>query len=143
MIKYSLCGSAYTNYFKSGFNLIALKKSCGSKTLAHEIGHTAGCFHQRSLDAEDRWYEYKSKYNYGAYFKPKQGTWGKGGYVSGYRTVMTYYKSGYWNVAPVFSSWRKKVKFEGYNTGTSEHTDNAWVLTQNRFVYEVAGDESG
>merc|ERR1711915_674333 len=31
----------------------------------------------------------------------------------------------------------------GYNTGTSEYTDNAAVLTRNRFVHANNGDESG
>ena len=112
---------------------VTVKSAVDRFVLAHEIGHNFGCHHdlyQQSLDPEDEtnpWYEY----GYGHHIE------------GGYRTILAYYKEGFSPVVNYHSNPSVILNQTGTPTGIAGLSNNAYVITKNRFAMASNGDESG
>ena len=107
-------------------------KSCalGYYTFGHELGHNFGCHHDPDSDTN-------TDFSYGHGHLIEQGVASKG-----YRTVLAYSSSNhetrvnyYSNPAVIFSETQTA-------TGVSGLSNNARVITENRFAFASLGDES-
>jgi len=121
------CG--YANLFNKQYAVSVTLKSCaiGVYTFAHEIGHNFGADHDPGN-------------SYGLI------SYGQGHLIlpsgSGYRTIMAYGANGHQTRVNYWSN--PDVKFPATNTptGIKGVSNNARVLTENRFVLAAYGDES-
>ena len=112
---------------------ITVKSNVYGFVLAHEIGHNFGCHHdlyQQSLDPEGEtnpWYNY----GYGHHIE------------GGYRTILAYNKEGFGPRVNHHSNPSVILNQTGTPTGIAGLSNNAYVITKNRFAMAGNGDESG
>ena len=91
--------------------------SAPSTTFSHEIGHNHGCGHDAG--------------NGNSLFPWSRGDYFTGG-STGYRTVMSYQKTGFNTRAPVFSS--PAVQYKGGTTGTAQSDNKKCIIQTNPVV---------
>ena len=123
------CG--YANFFNRRYALQVVQKSCalGYYTFGHELGHNFGADHDPRVVPRPR-----VSYGRGHLILPSG---------SRYRTVMAYGTDGHWTRVNYWSN--PDVIFPATNTPTGVRgvSNNARVLTENRFTLAAYGDESG
>jgi len=131
--KAGYCG--FANYFNAQYGVSVVKKSCalGYYSFGHEAGHNLGADHNPRVA-----------------MKPIKGD-GHGHLItprgltrrSGYRTIMSYNAWGHRTRVNYWSSPNIIYPVTGTPTGVAGISDNARVITQNRFAVAKYGDESG
>jgi len=121
------CGLAYGNYaFKIGKTISVVETSCatGYFSFGHEIAHNFGVDHNKEEGTNP-------------YF-----SYGHGHLIDGgFRTILGYHSSGHGKRVNYYSN--HLVKYRGAPTGIRGISNNARLLTENRFVVAALGDERG
>merc|ERR1719219_2302139 len=117
---------------KVGFCLKS--RANGDYTFAHELGHTMGAYHNRETGHINP-----------VHSKGQGHLIAKGTANTGLRTIMAYPSEGHpWSgMRNFWSNPRMTLPESGTPLGVEGVSDNAGVLTKNRFTYAATGDESG
>jgi len=113
--------------YEGGPTFSTVKKSCalGYFTIGHELGHNFGCHHNKEQDTN------------------KNIPFGHGHLIEGgARTIMAYHVSGYDSKVNYYSNPEVIYPGTGTPTGVEGISNNAAVITKNRFAMAALGDES-
>ena len=113
--------------YEGGPTFSTVKKSCalGYFTIGHELGHNFGCHHNKEQDTN------------------KNIPFGHGHLIEGgARTIMAYHVSGYDSKVNYYSNPDVIYPGTGTPTGVEGVSNNAAVITNNRFAMAALGDES-
>ena len=126
------CGAGYLGTYSQGWTISFAQKSCalGGLTFGHEIGHNFGCHHDILADTN-------TLFSYGHGHHIAQGT-----ASFGYRTILAYYAENHYTRANYYSNPAVILPATGTPTGVAGVSNNAAVITQNRFMFAALGDES-
>ena len=134
LIQWSLsgCGIAYTDTWDNGYTISVTKKSCatGYFSFGHELGHNFGALHDP--DNSDNNY-----YTYGHAHLIEQGS-----ASTGYRTILAYNAYNHYTRVNYYSNPDVTYPITGTPTGVAGLSNNAAVITKNRFAFAAVGDES-
>eukprot|EP00095_Tigriopus_kingsejongensis_P011820 maker-scaffold423_size175618-snap-gene-0.9 protein:Tk11820 transcript:maker-scaffold423_size175618-snap-gene-0.9-mRNA-1 annotation:"hypothetical protein" len=124
--KFGACGGAISNNTEVPLGVINKGCALGYYSFGHELAHMFGCGH--NSEATKKGYY---PYGFGKFLNPPTN--------SGYRTIMSYGRSGYNRRINYFSG--PNIVYQGIRTGDESH-DNARLLTEKRFIISQIGDES-
>ena len=121
----------YIGAYQSGYALSICKKSCavGYYTFGHEVGHNFGAGHDIRVYPNPF-----ISYGRGHLIQPTGST---------YRTIMAYGTTGHWTRVNYYSSPDVTFPATGTSTGIAGVSNNARVITENRFKIAALGNESG
>ena len=124
---YVLCLGAY----QSGYAISIIKKSCavGYYTFGQMLGQNFGADHDIRVSPKPF-----IPYGRGHLILPTGST---------YRTILAYGTTGHWNRVNYYSSPHVIFPATGTPTGIAGVSNNARVITENRFKIAALGDESG
>ena len=127
------CGIAFLVPANDQWTFSANVKSCISGfTFGHEIGHNFGCHHDIYSEPDGN---YLYSYGMGHHIE-------KGSQSEGASTIMAYWRSGYDTRVNYHSNPSVILPWTGTPTGVAGVSNNAAVITGNRFVMAANGDES-
>jgi len=131
-IDFNSCGVGYLATYDSGWTISVAQKSCalGYYTFAHEIGHNFGCHHDP--DNADNSY-----FSYGHAHHIEQGVASKG-----YRTILAYSAANHQTRLNYYSNPLQVLDITQTSLGVADLSDNARLITENRFAFAANGDES-
>ena len=107
--------------------------SIGYFSFGHEVGHNLGADHNPSVVPKSLKGD-----GHGHLITP-QGLTAR----TGYRTIMSYYAWGHRTRVNYWSSPNIIFPVTGTPTGVAGISDNARILTKNRFTVAAYGDETG
>lgn len=126
------CGVAYMNTLRSGYTVSVSKKVCaqGYYSFGHEVGHNIGLAHDPRT-SRNRVFPY----GHGHLIK-------KGRARRGLRTILAYRRHGHELRVNYYSNPDVIHPMTGTPTGLSGQSNNAAVLTKNRWALAAIGDES-
>jgi len=126
------CGRGYINTIRSGTTVSVTKKSCalGYYSFGHELGHNIGLTHNIEV-AQNRNYAY----GHGHLIA-------KGRHSTGYRTILAYSANGHRTRVNYYSNPDVIYPSTGTPTGVTGVSNNARILTENRFALAEVGNES-
>jgi len=132
VIDFDSCGYGYTNSIGSGTTVSVAMKRCalGYYSFGHEIGHNIGLTHNKEA-ATNRNYPY----GHGHLIA-------KGSHYTGARTVLAYNANGHRSRVNWYSNPNVNFPTTGTPTGVAGVSNNAKLLTENRFALAAVGDES-
>ena len=132
VLNLNYCGVAWFNTINSGATFSVTAKSCatGYYSFGHEIGHNIGAHHNPDVATNNA-------FPYGTGHLIEQGT-----ASTGLRTIMAYNKAGYSTRVNYWSNPAVNHPLTGTPTGVAEVSNNAAVLTQQRFNLAMVGDET-
>lgn len=122
-------GIAYLNGISNGCTISVVQKdyALGTNVVGHELGHNIGLYHNREvLNSNNPHFSY----GYGHLID------------EGYVTIMSYQDFKHLNFANYYSNPDVKFPKTGTPTGIAGVSDNARVLTEQRFKMINIGDES-
>ena len=107
-------------------------KSCaiGGYTFGHELGHNFGCHHD-IVSATNTYFSY----GHGHHIEQGQAS-------QGYRTVLAYTAPNHRARANYYSNPAVILPITGTPTGVEGVSDNARVITENRFAFASLGNEA-
>ena len=107
-------------------------KSCalGIYVFGHELGHNFGCHHD-ILVADNTYFSY----GHGHHIE-------QGDASHGYRTIMAYWAPNHHVIANYYSNPSVDFPITQTPTGVADVSNNARVITENRFAFAANGDES-
>jgi len=127
------CGYGFVNTVFSCNTFSITKKSCatGYFSFGHELSHNFGAHHNPEALSED---EEQSGDGYGHLIQPTGPT-----KYSGYRTIMAYHADGHSKRVNYYSN--PDVLFKNNPTGIEGLSNNARVITANRFAMASCGTE--
>ena len=130
--KFDSCGIGYFSTYGSGLTLIAAQKSCalGYYSFGHEIGHNFGAHHNIEAGRNN-----KFSYGHGHLIEAGQSS-------TGVRTIMAYNAQGHRERVNYYSNPDVTYPGTGTPTGVEGVSNNAAVITKNRFAMAALGDES-
>ena len=116
----------------SGSTISIATKSCalGYFSFGHELGHNFGCHHNPEVASN-------SYFSYGHGHHIEQGS-----SFTGYRTILAYYASGHSTRVNYYSNPSVDYPVTKTPTGVTDLSNNARVITENRFSFASLGDES-
>ena len=136
------CGQGNMNAISTGETISIHHKICilPLHTFAHELGHNMGAAHNKEALVHTTYPE-NQFYKYGHGHLIEKGKLASSD--SGYRTLMAYSAPGHKKIANYFSNPDLKYKPTGTRLGKQGVSNNARVLTENRFAMQEVGDESG
>merc|ERR1712200_253972 len=127
------CGLATgVDMISSGRTTSIVHKGCALSgfTFGHELGHVIGLTHNRE-ESKNHW------------FDDGHGHLISRGYASeGYRTILAYQRRGHIERVNYYSNPNVILPKTGTPTGVRGISNNARVLTVNRFALAAIGDES-
>ncbi len=129
---FGYCGVAYMNTISSGNTVSVTAKNCalGYYSFGHELGHNIGLTHNTAVASNP-------------YFSDGHGHLiAQGSASTGYRTILAYYASGHSQRVNYYSNPAVNYPLTGTPTGVSGVSNNARVLTVQRFDLANVGDES-
>merc|ERR1711970_569299 len=128
------CGIAFSNTVFSCNAYSVTRKDCaaGRLTFGHELGHNFGALHNPEAHEDED--EEIIGDNYGHLIQPTGPT-----KYSGYRTIMAYRADGHYTRVNHYSN--PDVLFKNNPTGIEGPSNNARVITANRFVMASCGTE--
>ena len=131
VMELNYCGIAWINTINNGQLFSVTAKSCatGYYSFAHEIGHNIGANHNKEVASNP-------KYPYGLGHLIKRGS-----ASTGYRTIMAYSKKGHEQRVNYWSNPSVKLSLTGTPTGVAGVSNNAALLTAQRFKLAAVGDE--
>ena len=130
--RFNYCGIGYLNTIGSGATVSVTLKSCalGYYSFGHEIGHNIALYHNREVASTN------PTFSDGHGFLIAQGS-----ASTGARTILAYSAAGHRTRINYYSN--PNVIFSGTGTATGSSTsNNARVLTVQRFALAAVGDES-
>ena len=132
-LNFNSCGVGYLAQASSGWTVSITSKHCalGYYTFAHEIGHNFGCHHNPEEAAN-------TYFSYGHAYLIPAGTDSQGR-----RTILSYSASGHTTRVNYYSNPAVIYPGTGTATGQAPLSNNAAVITENRFDFAGLGDESG
>ena len=116
----------------SGLTVSMAMKSCalGGLTFGHELGHNFGCHHDPASDTN-------TYFSYGHGHLIEQGV-----ASMGYRTVLAYSAPNHQTRVNYYSNPSVNLSETQTATGGAGLSNNARVITENRFAFASLGDES-
>ena len=119
------CGVAYQAQYLNGWTVSIATKSCalGYYSFGHEVGHNFGCHHNIEVAVNNG-------YSYGYAHLIAQGT-----ASSGRRTILAYSATNHYTRVNYCSNPSVIYPGTGTPTGVAGISNNAAVLTQNRFTF--------
>jgi len=129
---FSSCGIAYLNTISSGNTVSVTAKNCalGYYSFGHELGHNIGLHHNTAVATN-------------GYFSDGHGHLiAQGSASTGYRTILAYNAAGHSQRVNYYSNPDVNYPLTGTPTGVSGVSNNARVLTVQRFDLAKVGDES-
>ena len=129
---FNSCGVAYLATYSSGNTVSVAQKSCalGYFSFGHELGHNFGCHHNPETATN-------------SYFSHGHGHLISSGAAStGYRTILAYFATGHATRVNFYSNPSVLYPVTGTSTGLAGLSNNAAVITANRFSMASLGDES-
>jgi hypothetical protein len=129
---FSACGIAYMNTIGSGTTVSVTAKSCalGYYSFGHELGHNIGLTHNKEVAKN-------SKYAYGHAHLIANCP-----HSSGFRTILAYYADGHRTRVNYYSNPDVIYPGTGTPTGVEGVSNNARILTQNRFALAEVGKDT-
>ena len=129
---FSSCGIGYVNSVKNGHTISVSMKRCalGYYSFGHEIGHNFGLGHNIE-ETTNQYYPDGHGHLIAA-----------GSESTGYRTILAYTAEGHKTRVNYYSNPEIIYPVTGTPTGISGVSNNARILTLNRFEMEAWGDES-
>ena len=129
---FSLCGIGYLNTISSGLTVSVTAKNCalGLYVFGHELGHNIGLHHNIQVA------------NNNIYPDGHGHLIAQGSASTGYRTIMAYSAPNHRRVVNYYSNPNVKLSITGTPTGIAGISNNARILTANRFALADVGDES-
>merc|ERR1719228_386854 len=134
------CGIAYTHVTGSCYTLSVTKKSCatGYYSFGHEIGHNFGAKHNVEKYSTSDLSSHPYLHGHGYLIKPT----GPSKY-SGYRTILAYFADGHYNRINHYSDPGQVCPdcLESDSVLGDEYSNNAKVITDNRFAMAACGAE--
>jgi len=134
------CGIAYTHTTGSCYTLSVTKKSCatGYYSFGHEIGHNFGAKHNVEKYSTSDLSSHPYLHGHGYLIKPT----GPSKY-SGYRTILAYFADGHSNRINHYSDPGQVCPdcLESDSVLGDEYSNNAKVITDNRFAMAACGAE--
>ena len=130
---FNSCGVAYLATYNSGNTISIATKSCalGYFSFGHELGHNFGAHHNVEV-ASNSYFSYGHGHHIEA-----------GSASTGYRTILAYTASGHRTRVNYYSNPSVVYPVTGTPTGVADISNNAAVITNNRFAFAALGDESG
>jgi len=133
--EFQYCGIGRIGAYANGHTFSVTEKSCalGYYTFGHELGHNFGCAHDKGTHINPDF-----SYGHGHLIQPT----GPSKY-SGYRTNMAYFSSGHYVKVNYYSNPDVIFPDTGTPTGVAGLSNNAKVITDNRYTFAALGDESG
>ena len=133
--EFQYCGIGRIGAYANGHTFSVTEKSCalGYYTFGHELGHNFGCAHDKGTHINPDF-----SYGHGHLIQPT----GSSKY-SGYRTNMAYFSSGHYVKVNYYSNPDVIFPDTGTPTGVAGLSNNAKVITDNRYTFAALGDESG
>jgi hypothetical protein len=125
------CGYAWMHTLNSGKTFSVTAKSCatGYYSFGHEIGHNIGANHNKEVASN-----YKFSYGLGHLIEA-------GSAATGYRTIMAYNEAGHATRVNYWSNPSVYYPKTGTPTGVAGVSNNAALLTAQRFKLAAVGDE--
>jgi len=131
---YDWCGMASSFTYNTGNTVSVTKKSCalGYYSFGHEIAHNMGALHNPEVSNNNVFPE-----GHGHLI-----ALGSSSNSNGYRTILGYYADGHYHRVNYYSNPSVILPDTGTPTGLEGISDNAAVLTKNRFTMAALGDES-
>ena len=129
---FNLCGIGYVNTISSGATISVTAKNCaiGTYTFGHELGHNIGLEHNTQVATNP-------------YFSDGYGHLiAQGSASTGYRTILAYEAPGHRQPVNYYSNPEVIYPHTGTPTGVAGVSNNARVLTVQRFDLANVGDES-
>jgi len=132
-LDFNSCGVAYLNTVTgSGRTISIATKSCalGYFSFGHELGHNFGAHHDPDQATN-------SYYDYGHGHLIAQGS-----ATTGRRTILAYNAAGHSSRVNYYSNPAVTFPGTGTPTGVAGLSNNAAVISRNRFVMAGLGDES-
>merc|ERR1712110_903008 len=128
------CGMASSFTYNTGNTVSVTKKSCalGYYSFGHGIAHNLGALHNPEVSNNNIFPE-----GHGHLIDL-----GSGSNSNGYRTILGYYANGHSHRVNYYSNPNVIFPETGTPTGVADISDNAAVLTKNRFMMAALGDES-
>jgi len=126
--EFEACGIGALDATRSGNTVTVTMKSCavGYYSFGHEIGHNFGCQHDPDTSTN---YDYP--YGHGHLIE------------KGYRTVLAYNSPGYSTRVNYYSNPAINYPGTGTSTGVTGLSNNARVITENRYAMDALGSDSG
>ena len=129
---FNSCGVAYLAQYSSGHTISIAQKSCalGYFSFGHELGHNYGAHHNPEV-ATNSYFSYGHGHLIAA-----------GSASTGRRTILAYNAAGHSTRVNYYSNPSVNYPSTGTPTGVTGASNNAAVITQNRFAFAALGDES-
>ena len=129
---FNSCGVAYLGTYNSGWTVSIATKSCalGYFSFGHELGHNYGSHHNPEVASNSMF-----SYGHGHLIAAGNGN-------SGVRTILAYSASGHSTRVNYYSNPAVSYPSTGTPTGVTGVSNNAAVITENRFAFAALGDES-
>ena len=129
---FNSCGIAYLGTYTSGWTMSVTGKSCalGYYSFGHEVGHNFGSHHNPEADTN-------TQFTYGHAHLIAQGT-----ASAGRRTILAYNANNHGQRVNYYSNPAVILPETGTPTGVDGLSNNAAVITENRFAFAAIGDES-
>ena len=126
------CGIGMFNTYSMGKTIIAAQKACalGYFSFGHELGHNLGCMHNTEAGRNNVF-----SYGHGHLIEA-------GSRSTGVRTIMAYNANGHRERVNYYSNPDVIYPGTGTPTGVDGVSNNAAVITKNRFAMAALGDES-
>ena len=126
------CGYGWIDTIGGGATFSTVTKSCAFRgfTIGHELGHNFGCEH--NIEEED---DTTFPYGHGHLIEA-------GSSSTGARTIMAYRAEGHRNQVNYYSNPDVIYPGTATPTGVEGISNNAAVITKNRFAMAALGDES-
>ena len=131
VLRLNYCGYAWLNTISSGKTFSVTAKSCalGYYSFAHEVGHNVGTQHNKEVSTN-----HDFSYGHGHLIE-------SGSESFGYRTISSYSAEGHRRRINYWSNPSVNYPLTGTPTGIAGVTNNAAVLTKQRFKLAALGDE--
>merc|ERR550539_707094 len=131
---FDYCGMAMSFTYNTGDTTSVTMKSCalGYYSFGHEIAHNLGALHDPRVSSNGIFPE-----GHGHLIAQGSGTNSRG-----YRTIMSYKDDGHGHRVNYYSNPAVILPDTGTPTGVAGTSNNAAVLTRNRFMMAALGDES-
>merc|ERR550539_1335477 len=131
---FDYCGMAMSFTYNTGDTTSVTMKSCalGYYSFGHEIAHNLGALHDPRVSSNGIFPE-----GHGHLIAQGSGTNSRG-----YRTIMSYRDDGHGHRVNYYSNPAVILPDTGTPTGVAGTSNNAAVLTRNRFMMAALGDES-